>query len=135
MQWLNFFKNQNQKSFRENMLFATLETSVRKILLPDNKSILLSDTVGFVNKLPHDLIKAFRSTLDEVREADLLLHVIDFSHSNYKQQIEITNETLKQIGAKDIPIIYVFNKADLTPMDIPLVDGGNVYLSSKEKLV
>ena len=129
-----FQKSESKKVFEKNMLFATLETSVRKILLPENKSILLSDTVGFVNKLPHDLIKAFRSTLDEVREADLLLHVIDFSHSNYKQQIEITNETLKQIGAKDIPIIYVFNKADLTPMDIPLVDGGNVYLSSKEKI-
>lgn len=129
-----FQKTESKKVFEKDMLFATLETSVRKISLPDNKSILLSDTVGFVNKLPHDLIKAFRSTLDEVRDADLLLHVIDFSHSNYQQQMEVTNQTLEQIGAKDIPTIHVFNKADLTTMDIPCIDGDNVYISAKEKI-
>lgn len=129
-----FQKSDAKKVFEKDMLFATLETSVRKIALPENKTILLSDTVGFVNKLPHDLIKAFRSTLDEVIDADLLLHVIDFSHSNYKQQMEVTNETLEQIGAKEIPTLYVFNKVDLTSMDIPFVDGDSVYISAKEKI-
>jgi GTPase len=129
-----FQKAESKKVLEKDMLFATLETSVRKISLPENKTILLSDTVGFVNHLPHDLIKAFRSTLDEVKDADLLLHVIDYSHSNYHQHIEITNETLKMIGVHDIPIIQVFNKSDLTSKTIPYIEGNNVYISSKEKI-
>ena len=77
-----FQKGEDKKVFEKDMLFATLETSVRKITLPNNKGFLLSDTVGFVNKLPHELVKAFRSTLEEVREAQLLLHVVDFSNPN-----------------------------------------------------
>ncbi|HMV80077.1 MAG TPA: GTPase HflX [Leptospiraceae bacterium] len=127
-------KSESKKVFEKDMLFATLETSVRRISLPENRTILLSDTVGFVNKLPHDLVKAFRSTLDEVRDADLLLHIIDSSHPNFRQQMEVTNETLCQIGAKTIPTIYVFNKADLTSMKIPSVDGDSVFISAKEKI-
>lgn len=127
-------KSESKKVFEKDMLFATLETSVRRISLPENRTILLSDTVGFVNKLPHDLVKAFRSTLDEVRDADLLLHIIDSSHPNFRQQMEVTNETLCQIGAKTIPTIYVFNKADLTSMKIPSVDEDSVLISAKEKI-
>lgn len=122
-----------KKVFEKDMLFATLETSVRNITLPDNKVFLLSDTVGFVNKLPHDLIKAFRSTLEEVRSADLLLHVIDASNPDCSQQIEVTNETLKQIGAGEIPAIHVYNKADLTDMEIPCIRGGDIYISAGER--
>ncbi len=127
-------KSESKKVFEKDMLFATLETSVRRISLPESRTILLSDTVGFVNKLPHDLVKAFRSTLDEVRDADLLLHIIDSSHPNYRQQMEVTDETLEQIGAKDIPTVYVFNKADLTSMTIPSVDKDSVFISAKEKI-
>ncbi|MBS7728396.1 50S ribosome-binding GTPase, partial [Vibrio cholerae] len=96
----------------KDMLFATLETSVRNIDLPDNKSFLLTDTVGFVSKLPHHLVKAFRSTLEEVAEADLLIHVVDYANPNYEQLIDITNETLKKIGVENIPTIYAYNKSD-----------------------
>ena len=129
-----FHKSESKKVFEKDMLFATLETSVRKITLPDHKSILLSDTVGFVNHLPHELVKAFRSTLDELRDADLLLHVIDSSHPNYQLQIQVTEETLVQIGANEIPTILVFNKADLTSQDLPSVEGDKVTLSAKKKI-
>ncbi|MBQ4164268.1 MAG: GTPase HflX [Turicibacter sp.] len=105
---------QAEKSvFEKNMLFATLETSTRQIQLPDNKQFLLTDTVGFVSKLPHQLVKAFRSTLEEVTEADLLLHVVDLSHPEFQTQIEITNKVLEELGVKETPMIYVYNKADL----------------------
>ena len=105
---------QSEKSvFEKNMLFATLETSTRQIQLPDNKQFLLTDTVGFVSKLPHQLVKAFRSTLEEVTEADLLLHVVDLSHPEFQTQIEITNKVLDELGVKETPMVYVYNKADL----------------------
>ena len=105
---------QAEKSvFEKNMLFATLETSTRQIQLPDNKQFLLTDTVGFVSKLPHQLVKAFRSTLEEVTEADLLLHVVDLSHPEFQTQIEITNKVLEELGVKETPMIYVYNTADL----------------------
>ncbi|MCM3781471.1 GTPase HflX [Neobacillus mesonae] len=97
----------------KDMLFATLQTSVRKISLPDRKSFLLTDTVGFVSKLPHHLVKAFRSTLEEVLESDLLLHVVDASNPDAEQLIEVTNQTLKELGADTIPVLYVYNKMDL----------------------
>lgn len=97
--------------FAENKLFATLDTTVRKVVL-ENLPFLLSDTVGFIRKLPHQLVESFKSTLDEVREADLLLHVIDISHPSFENQIEIVDETLRQIGVGDKPIYYVFNKID-----------------------
>ena len=111
---LNVSNAEADKSvFEKNMLFATLETSTRQIQLPDNKQFLLTDTVGFVSKLPHQLVKAFRSTLEEVTEADLLLHVVDLSHPEFQAQIEITNKVLDELGVKETPMVYVYNKADL----------------------
>ncbi|WP_242145772.1 MULTISPECIES: GTPase HflX [unclassified Bacillus cereus group] len=120
--------------FEKDMLFATLETSVRNIELPDNKSFLLTDTVGFVSKLPHHLVKAFRSTLEEVAEADLLIHVVDYSNPNYEQLIEITNHTLKQIGVENIPTIYAYNKSDMMDVEIPKTKEDRVYLSAKKQI-
>ncbi|MFC3561775.1 GTPase HflX [Pedobacter jamesrossensis] len=97
--------------FAENKLFATLDTTVRKVVI-ENLPFLLSDTVGFIRKLPHHLVECFKSTLDEVREADLLIHVVDVSHPNFEDQIHIVNETLKDIGAIDKDMILVFNKID-----------------------
>ncbi|MBR4175966.1 MAG: GTPase HflX [Bacteroidales bacterium] len=97
--------------FAENKLFATLDTTVRKVVI-DNLPFLLTDTVGFIRKLPHGLVESFKSTLDEVCEADLLMHVVDISHPDYEQQIESVNKTLEEIGAVDKPTIMVFNKID-----------------------
>ncbi|MEA4976781.1 MAG: GTPase HflX [Paludibacter sp.] len=97
--------------FAENKLFATLDTTVRKVIV-DNLPFLLTDTVGFIRKLPHHLIESFKSTLDEVREADLLLHVVDISHPNFEEQLEIVNQTLKEIDPKEKPVILIFNKMD-----------------------
>ena len=97
--------------FAENKLFATLDTTVRKVVL-DNLPFLLSDTVGFIRKLPHQLVESFKSTLDEVREADLLLHVVDISHPNFEEQIAVVKETLQEIGAADKPVFLIFNKID-----------------------
>jgi GTP-binding protein HflX len=97
--------------FAENKLFATLDTTVRKIVL-GNLPFLVSDTVGFIRKLPTQLIESFKSTLDETREADLLLHVVDISHHNFEEQFETVKQTLNEIGAGDKPVIVVFNKVD-----------------------
>ena len=97
--------------FAENKLFATLDTTVRKIVY-DRVPFLLSDTVGFIRKLPHDLIESFKSTLDEVREADILIHVVDISHPQFEDHIHVVNQTLVDIGATDKPTILVFNKID-----------------------
>lgn len=97
--------------FAENKLFATLDTTVRKVVI-ENLPFLLSDTVGFIRKLPHHLVECFKSTLDEVREADLLLHVVDISHPNFEDQINTVNETLKDLGARDKQCIMIFNKID-----------------------
>ena len=97
--------------FAENKLFATLDTTVRKVVF-DNLPFLLSDTVGFIRKLPTELIESFKSTLDEVREADLLVHVVDISHPNFEEQIAVVKQTLQDIGAGDKPVYLVFNKID-----------------------
>lgn len=97
--------------FAENKLFATLETTVRKVVV-ENLPFLLSDTVGFIRKLPHQLVESFKSTLDEVRESDILLHVVDISHPDFESQIEVVNKTLNEIGAGDKKNIMVFNKID-----------------------
>ena len=97
--------------FAENKLFATLDTTVRKVII-DNLPFLLSDTVGFIRKLPTELVESFKSTLDEVREADLLVHVVDISHPTFEEQIEVVERTLADIGCTDKPIITVFNKID-----------------------
>jgi len=97
--------------FAENKLFATLDTTVRKVVI-ENVPFLLSDTVGFIRKLPTQLVESFKSTLDEVREADILVHVVDISHPNFEEQIKIVNNTLADIGAKNKPLYMVFNKID-----------------------
>jgi GTP-binding protein HflX len=97
--------------FAENKLFATLDTTTRKVVL-ENTPFLLSDTVGFIRKLPHHLVESFKSTLDEVREADILLHVVDISHPKYEEQMGVVNKTLQELKAFDKPILVVFNKMD-----------------------
>ena len=98
--------------FAENKLFATLDTTVRKVVI-ENLPFLLTDTVGFIRKLPHQLVESFKSTLDEVREADVLLHVVDISHPNFEDHIQVVKNTLHEIGAGDKPVFMVFNKTDV----------------------
>lgn len=123
--------------FEKDMLFATLETTVRKIETEKNKSFLLSDTVGFIHKLPHGLVKSFRSTLEEVKEADLLLVVVDYSDEHYKTQIQVVKDTITQLGAGDREILYVFNKIDKSSTEIakmgketPVIRGDSIYMSA-----
>ena len=97
--------------FAENKLFATLDTTVRKVII-DNLPFLLSDTVGFIRKLPTDLVDSFKSTLDEVREADLLVHVVDISHPDFEEQIQVVDKTVSELGAGGKPTMIVFNKID-----------------------
>ena len=97
--------------FAENKLFATLDTTVRKVVI-ENLPFLLADTVGFIRKLPTDLVDSFKSTLDEVREADLLVHVVDISHPDFEEQIEVVSQTLKELGCADKPSLIIFNKID-----------------------
>ena len=97
--------------FAENKLFATLDTTVRKVII-ENLPFLLSDTVGFIRKLPTDLVESFKSTLDEVREADMLLHVVDVSHPDFEEQIEVVNKTLADLDCGDKPMMVIFNKVD-----------------------
>ncbi|MFJ7698251.1 GTPase HflX [Lysinibacillus fusiformis] len=125
-------QEEHKQVFEKDMLFATLETSVRQIELPDKKTFLLTDTVGFVSKLPHHLVKAFRSTLEEARDADLLLHVVDVSNSEHGFMMDVTNETLKAVGVEGIPTIYVYNKADLAQVPYPVVSGDNIWVSAKQ---
>ncbi|HET6256318.1 MAG TPA: GTPase HflX [Puia sp.] len=98
--------------FAENKLFATLDTTTRKVVF-ENTPFLLSDTVGFIRKLPHHLVESFKSTLDEVREADILLHVVDVSHPRYEEQLGVVNKTLQELNAFDKPVLVIFNKIDL----------------------
>lgn len=132
---LDMYSGSEEKKVEEkDMLFATLDTTVRKIEPGDNKNFLLSDTVGFIDKLPHSLIKAFRSTLEEVRNADLLLQVIDYSDAHYEEHIKVTEETLKELGADNIPCIYVMNKSDLVMPEetLPIVKDTKIYMSAKQ---
>lgn len=119
----------------QDMLFATLETSVRSIDPGDGMPFFLADTVGFVHKLPHGLVKAFRSTLEEVRTADLLVQVVDFSNENYRQQMKVTEETLKDLEIGDISQIIVYNKADKCHMEnLPRVAGDSIYMAAGEAI-
>ena len=95
------------------MLFATLETATRLIHLDNNKQFILTDTVGFISNLPHTLVESFKSTLEEITEADYLIHVVDTSNAYHEKQIDITNKTLEEIGVRDIETLYVYNKFDL----------------------
>ena len=124
--------------FAENKLFATLDTTVRKVVIHD-LPFLLTDTVGFIRKLPHSLIESFKSTLDEVREADLLVHIADISHPDFEEQINVVKQTLTDIGASDKPTIILFNKIDLyshiekDPDDLTPVHKKNITLEEMEK--
>ena len=125
-------QQETKQVFEKDMLFATLETSVRQVRLEDNKSFLLTDTVGFVSKLPHHLVRAFRSTLEEARNADLLLHVVDVSSEEYRYMMEVTNATLHEIGVEDVPTLYVYNKSDLAGISYPKVDREGLWIAAKE---
>ena len=130
----NFVQAEDKLVFEKDMLFATLDTSVRNIKFDNGKTILLSDTVGFINKLPHHLVKAFRSTLEEVLEADLLLHVVDRANPNYEKHIQVTNETLAYIQADHIPQIHVYNKIDLVTEPSHIEEELSVQMSAKKEI-
>lgn len=139
---------EEKKVMEKDMLFATLDTTVRKIAPEGHHAFLLSDTVGFIHKLPHHLVEAFRSTLEEAKEADILLQVVDYSDSHFKEQIAVTERTLKELGADGIPMLYVYNKADKVSAEdipggaavdediigsLPIVMQDSIYLSAREK--
>lgn len=129
-------KDDEKKVLEKDMLFATLDTTVRRICTGNNKDFLLSDTVGFIHKLPHGLVKAFHSTLEEVENADLLLQVVDYSDSHYREQMKTTEQTLTELNAGGVPMITVFNKADKCEEGIiypRIVGNDKIYLSAKEK--
>ena len=124
-----------KKVFEKDMLFATLDTSIRHIYLENKKDFLLSDTVGFIENLPHGLVKAFRSTLEEIKYADLLLIVLDSSDPYHKEHRKVTDKTLAELGAGDIPRIYVMNKCDLIDRRETggvVSDENIVYISAKK---
>ena len=130
---LNMYnKDENKQVFVKDMLFATLETSTRSIKLPNNLEFLLTDTVGFVSKLPHHLVESFKSTLEEITEASLIIHVIDASSPYLELQVNTTNEVLTKLGVNDIPIVYAVNKIDKLPsnMYIPKNYSPAVYVSA-----
>ncbi len=124
--------DESKEVSEKDMLFATLETAVRKIKLADKKEFILTDTVGFVSKLPHHLVQAFRSTLEEAKNADLLLHVVDVSDEEHGYMMDVTNETLADIGVKSIPTVNVYNKADLAEMQYPRVKDQSIWMSAGE---
>lgn len=128
-----FGVDDDKQVFEKNMLFATLDTSIRQLTFPDQKQLLLSDTVGFVSKLPTHLVEAFKSTLKEAAQADLLLQVIDYSDPHYRDMMDTTMSTLSQIGIKTDAMINVFNKADLIGDDFPHMEGDDqIVLSAKD---
>ena len=141
---------EQKKVMEKDMLFATLDTTVRKIEPENHHAFLLSDTVGFIHKLPHNLVEAFHSTLEEAKEADILLQVVDYSDTHYREQIAVTNRTLKELGADNIPMLYIYNKSDLVSPDeipglagmtpervrnhLPIMTENGIYLSAKERI-
>lgn len=127
-----FGEIKNKEVFEKDMLFATLDTSVRRLRFDDNKEILLSDTVGFVSKLPHQLVKAFHTTLAEAANADLLVQVVDLSDEHYQEMIETTEKTLAKIGVTNIPMLYVFNKADKLAVSYPSLAGKELTFSARD---
>ncbi len=131
---MSLYHSSHKNVFEKNMLFATLDTSVRQIKLSNTKSFLLADTVGFIEQLPHHLINAFRSTLEEALESDLLIHVVDYHHPYYQKQMQVVMDTLKEIGIVDIPIITVYNKSDLVDTPLPKIEGNNLYISAKRQI-
>lgn len=131
-----YVKEDEKKVLEKDMLFATLDTTVRRICTGNNQDFLLSDTVGFIHKLPHGLVKAFHSTLEEVKEADLLLQIVDYSDPGHQEQMKATEQLLIELGAASIPMITVFNKADRCIPSIAYprrVNGERIYISAKEE--
>lgn len=126
-------QNKDKKVFQKDMLFATLQTSTRNIKIK-NHPCLLTDTVGFIERLPHNLIQAFRSTLEEVKEADLLLQVVDTSFEDYQMQVDTTNQVLKELGVENTPMIYVYNKVDLNKYGYVHPVSPYVFISAKERI-
>lgn len=126
-------QNKDKKVFQKDMLFATLQTSTRIIKIK-NHPCLLTDTVGFIERLPHNLIQAFRSTLEEVKEADLLLQVVDTSFEDYQMQVDTTNQVLKELGVENTPMIYVYNKVDLNKYGYVHPVSPYVFISAKERI-
>lgn len=120
----------NKQVFVKNMLFATLDTSVRRIDIKDNFSFILSDTVGFISKLPHNLVESFKATLQEAKDADLLVNVVDASDPNMIQMVRTTQQVLGEIGVKDIPTITAYNKADKTDRNYPQIEGDDILYSA-----
>ncbi|CAK1250339.1 GTPase HflX [Fructobacillus fructosus] len=126
--------DQSKQVFEKDMLFATLNTTIRQLTLPDKSKFLLSDTVGFVSKLPHHLVAAFESTLQEAATADLLLQVVDISDEHYADMMKTTEETLARLGIKDKPMITVYNKADKADMAFPMLDGdAAITISARDR--
>jgi len=128
--------NSEKSVFEKDMLFATLDTTVRQIKPKNHQKILLSDTVGFISNLPHSLVEAFHSTLEEAMEADVLIHMVDYSDPNYADQIKVTEETLKELEAYDIPTVYVYNKADkcMDISELPKIEEDKIYISAKKQI-
>lgn len=120
-----------KKVYVKDMLFATLETSTRRIILENNKEFIITDTVGFVSNLPHNLVESFKSTLEEINESDLLIHVVDGSNKFYEEQINVTVKTLKEIGVHDIPVLYIYNKSDLLSEEVVPNHFPNMIVSMK----
>lgn len=120
----------NKQVFVKNMLFATLDTSVRRIDMKDNFSFILSDTVGFISKLPHNLVESFKATLQEAKDADLLVNVVDASDPNMIKMLRTTQQVLGEIGVKDIPTITAYNKADKTDRNYPQIEGDDILYSA-----
>lgn len=139
MNWMldAFSDHADKKVFEKDMLFATLDTTIRKITPGNgNPPFLLSDTVGFINKLPHSLVKAFHSTLEEVAFADIILQIIDASDEHCSDHIRVTHDTLKELDAGSIPCIYVYNKAELIMPEekLPFISSDKIYLSAKKQI-
>lgn len=129
-------QGEEKKVGEQDMLFATLDTTVRQIAPEGCHTMLVSDTVGFISRLPHQLVEAFHSTLEEALEADLLIQVVDCSDDHHKEHVKVTNETLKQLGAGDIPMIHVYNKADKAedaPQELPYVSGNHITMSAANR--
>ena len=125
-----FSKHSDKQVFVKNMLFATLDTNVRRIDLENNFSFILSDTVGFISKLPHNLIESFKATLQEVKDVDLLINVVDASDPNMIQMIRTTQNVLNEIGVKNTPIITAYNKADKSERNYPQIEGSGILYSA-----
>src|SRR5690625_5579227 len=131
---LDSFRNDKDKSVLEkDMLFSTLETAVRRVTLNTNQTFLLTDTVGFIHKLPHHLVKAFRSTLEEVLTADVLIHVVNYANPHHEAHRKLTNQIVAEIGARDIPIIYAYNKIDLVEEVRSVNQENHIYMSAMTK--